>query len=449
MSYKFAAEKAETKVTSIDVQVGKTGILTPVANFEPVQLAGTTVKRASLHNFDEIDRLDVRVGDIVVIEKAGEIIPQVIEVKKEHRPKDAKPFKPPVKCPQCGSKVEKDEDGVYIRCVSSSCPAQLKEKLRYFAGRDQMDIENLGESLIEQLVDKRLVKDFADLYKLNVNTLANLERMADKSAWNIIDGIEKSKTRPLWRLIAALGILNVGTETAKIVADKFVSLDKIRNATLKELVNQLSEFKEPALPKIIYEHMSSPINKELIQTAIDINKNQPLWMFIKDLHIKSIAEKKSRKLAENFKSIDDFLNTTVDIEKLRERLQKNPVIPKSIYDYFHNEQNLIVIDELLSTGVSPSAPQENSSAILANKTFVVTGSLASLTRSQVELLITDNGGKVSSSVSKNTSFVLAGKDAGTKLDKAQELNIKIINEDDFLKLIDKKIQPKKKCTLWD
>jgi DNA ligase (NAD+) len=312
-----------------------------------------------------------------------------------------------------------------------------------------MDIENLGESLIEQLVDKKLVKNFADLYKLDVNTLANLERMADKSAWNIIDGIEKSKTRPLWRLIAALGILNVGTETAQIVADKFTSLDKIRNATLKELIQNLSEFKEPALPKIIYEHMSSPINKKTIQAAIDINKNEPLWMFIKDLHIKNIAEKKSQKLAKHFNSIDDFLNTTADIEKIRERLQKKPVIPKSIYDYFHNKQNLDVIDKLLAAGVSPSSPQEKSSAILANKTFVITGSLESLTRSQAEQLIKDNGGKVSSSVSQNTSFLIAGKDAGSKLDKAQELNIKIINEDEFLKLIDKNKQPKKERTLWD
>jgi DNA ligase (NAD+) len=173
ISYKFPAEQAQTKVESIDVQVGKSGILTPVANLSSVQLAGTTVKRASLHNFDELKRLDVRCGDTVVIEKAGEIIPQVVEVKKKLRPAGAVPFKIPKKCPNCGSSVAKDEDGVYIRCLNPDCLGQLKERLRYFAGRDQMDIENLGVALIEQLVETGLVKNFADLYKLQVSDLAS------------------------------------------------------------------------------------------------------------------------------------------------------------------------------------------------------------------------------------------------------------------------------------
>ena len=356
MSYKYAAEQAKTKVLSIAVQVGKTGILTPVANLEPVLLAGTTVKRASLHNFDEIDRLDVREGDTVIVEKAGEIIPQVIEVKMEYRHKDAKPFKPPHKCPVCGSKVEKDPAGVYIRCVSTSCPAQLKEKLRYFAGRDQMDIENLGPALIEQLVDKGLVKDFSDLYKLDVFRLLSLERMAQKSAQRVLDGIEKSKSQPLGRLLAALGILHVGEQNAEILASHFGSIEALKKTTEEEL------------------------------TALD---------------------------------------------------QIGPVLAKSIYEYFHNENNLKVIDKLIEAGVNTEQKKTKKSNKLDGKTFVVTGTLENFKRDEIEQTIKENGGKVSSSVSKNTDYVLAGAEAGSKLEKANQLGVKVITEKDFLKMIGK------------
>ncbi|MCX5633863.1 MAG: NAD-dependent DNA ligase LigA [Phycisphaerae bacterium] len=356
MSYKFAAEQAKTKVLSIDVQVGKTGILTPVANFEPVLLAGTTVKRASLHNFDEIDRLDVRVGDTVIIEKAGEIIPQVVEVKKEFRKTGAKSFSPPAKCPQCGAKVEKDEDGVYIRCISSNCPAQFKEKLRYFAGRDQMDIENLGPAIIDQLVDKKIVGDFADLYSLDVKTLAELERMAEKSAQNVVDGIEKSRTQTLDRLIAALGIRHIGIQNAEILAQHFGSIDEIRKATAEELS-----------------------------------------------HIDQIG----------------------------------PVLAKSIYEYFRDSNNLKIVDKLIAAGLNPQYTKSQQSDKLAGKTFVVTGTLANFSRSQIEQTIKENGGKLSSSVSKKTAYVLAGAEPGSKLDKAQQLGVKIINEEQFMKLIGK------------
>jgi len=237
ISYKFAAEQAETIVESIDVQVGKSGILTPVANLTPVQLSGTTVKRASLHNFDELNRLGVRCGDTVIIEKAGEIIPQVIEVKQELRPAGTKPFKTPKECPNCGSAVAKDEDGVYIRCLNPDCLGQLKERLKYFAGRGQMDIENLGTALIEQLVEAGLVKNFADLYKLQKPELIELERMAEKSAGNVIKAIEKSKIRPLWRFVTALGIRHIGAQSAQILAEYFGSLDAIMNATQEELAH--------------------------------------------------------------------------------------------------------------------------------------------------------------------------------------------------------------------
>ena len=353
ISYKFPAERVQTTVLSIDVQVGKTGILTPVANLSPVQLAGTTVKRASLHNFDEIDRLDVRVGDTVIIEKAGEIIPQVVEVKKEFRKAGAKSFSPPAECPECGSKVEKDENGVYVRCISSNCPAQLKEKLRYFAGRDQMDIENLGTALIEQLVDAGLVKNFADIYKLKKSQLVELERLADKSAQNIVDSIEKSKNRPLWRFIAALGIRHIGSQSAQILADHFGSLDELMNAG-----------------------------------------------------------------QETLGSVD----------------QIGPTMAKSIYDYFRDEKNRSIIEEL-KKAINLEHQKLTRSDKLAGKTIVVTGTLETLTRQQAEQAVKQAGGKTSSSVSKKTDFVLAGKEPGSKIDKAQQLGVKIIDEKHFLKLI--------------
>ena len=354
ISYKFPAEQAETVVKSIDVQVGKSGILTPVANLAPVQLAGTTVKRASLHNFDELNRLDVRCGDSVVIEKAGEIIPQVVEVKKALRPPGAAPFKIPQKCPNCGSAVAKDENGVYVRCINPNCLAQLKERLKYFAGRDQMDIETLGAALIEQLVDTGLVKNFADLYKLQKSQLTHLERMAEKSAGNVMESIEKSKDRPLWRFIAALGIRHIGGQSAQILAEHFSSLHILMNA---------------------------------------------------------------------------------DQETLAEIDQIGPTMAKSVYDYFRTPQNRSVINELLAAGVKPKQQKAKHTDKLAGKTIVVTGTLENFTRQQIEQAIRRAGGKASSSVSKKSDFVLAGKEAGSKLDKALKLGIKVINEKEFLEII--------------
>ena len=354
ISYKFPAERAETTVESIDVQVGKSGILTPVANLRPVQLSGTTVKRASLHNFDELNRLNVGVGDTVVIEKAGEIIPQVIEVKAKAAVNV--PFEIPKKCPSCGSAVAKDEDGVYIRCLNPDCLGRLKERVKYFAGRGQMDIENLGVALIEQLVDTGLVNNFADLYKLQKSQLIELERMAEKSAGNVIKAIEKSRTQPLWRLIAALGIRHIGSQSAQILTEQFGSLDALMSAGQEELAE-----------------------------------------------------------------ID----------------QIGPTMAESVYEYFRNSRNRMVIDQLLAAGVKPKQPQMKRSDKLAGKTIVVTGTLANFSRQQAEQMIRQAGGKASSSVSKKTDFVLAGKEAGSKLDKAQKLGVKVINENQFLDMIGK------------
>ncbi len=355
IAYKFPAERAETVVESIAVQVGKSGILTPVANLTPVQLSGTTVKRASLHNFDELQRLDVRPGDTVLIEKAGEIIPQVVEVKAESRREGAKPFEVPTKCPVCDTDVVKDEAGVYIRCPNPHCQGQLKERLRYFAGRGQMDIDRLGTSLIEQLVDRGLVEGFADLYRLTKDDLASLDRMAEKSAQNVLDGIEASKHRPLWRFLAALGIRHVGSQSAQILAEHFGSLEALRQAGQDEL------------------------------EAID---------------------------------------------------QIGPVMAESIYAYFREPRHQAIVDDLLAVGVQPQAETTKPRAgAFSGKTVVVTGSLENFTRQQTQQAIKDAGGKATSSVSRKTDFVLAGADPGSKLDKARELGVTIIDEKQFMEML--------------
>ncbi|MHC4204813.1 MAG: NAD-dependent DNA ligase LigA [Planctomycetota bacterium] len=362
ISYKFAAEQAETTVESIDVQVGKSGILTPVANLAPVLLAGTTVKRASLHNFDELKRLGVGQGDTVVIEKAGEIIPQVIEVKSKATA-NVPEFKIPETCPICGSAAVKDEDGVYIRCANRDCPGQLKERLKYFAGRGQMDIEHLGPALIDQLIEKGLVENFADLYKLSEAQLAGLERMAEKSAANVINAIEESKTRQLWRLIAALGIRHIGGQSAQILAEHFGSLSALMAAGQEELAE-----------------------------------------------------------------ID----------------QIGPTMAKSIFEYYNDPENRSVIEKLIAAGVKPEQPKTRRSPSgdtlqrgkLAGKTIVVTGTLENLSRQRAQQAIRQAGGKSSSSVSKKTDFVLAGENPGSKLDKARKLGIEVIDEKQFMKMIE-------------
>jgi DNA ligase (NAD+) len=354
ISYKFAAEQAETIVESIEVQVGKSGILTPVANLTPVQLSGTTVKRASLHNFDMLAKLDVRCGDTVVIEKAGEIIPQVIKVKKELRPAGTKPFELLKECPNCSSAVAKDKDGVYIRCLNPDCQGQLIERLKYFSGRGQMDIENLGTALIEQLVEAGLVKNFADLYKLQKPELIELERMAEKSADNVITAIEASKTRPLWRFIAALGIRHIGSQSARILAEHFGSLDKLMKATQEELA---------------------------------------------------------------------------DIDQI------GPTMAESVFKYFRDPKNQVVIEQLREAGLEPSRQQTKRSDKLAGKTIVVTGTLEKFTRQQIGQAIRQAGAKSSSSVSKKTDFVLAGNNPGSKLDKARALGVKVIDEKQFMAML--------------
>ncbi len=357
IAYKFPAETAQTKLVNIKIQVGKTGTLTPVAEMEPVPLAGTIVKRATLHNFEELERKDIRIGDIVEIQKAGEIIPQVIRPIIELRSQNAKPFPLPEVCPVCGSKVQKDPEGVYYRCISVDCPAQLKQKIQHFAQRRAMDIEGLGTALVEQLVDKGLVKNISDLYRLNKEQLVKLERMGNKSVENLLNAIEKSKNRPLSALLFGLGIRHVGQHLAEI-------------------------------------------------------------------------------LASYFKSIDDLMNA--DFDNLTKINEVGPVVAKSIKDFFSTKANIELIEDLKNLGVKTyetSVNERSVKNILAGKTFVITGTLKNYTRDQIEQQIKLFGGKVASSVSKNINFVLVGENPGSKFEKAKQLGVKTITEDEFMNMI--------------
>ncbi len=350
--------EAETRVLNITVNVGKTGTLTPVASLEPVQIAGTTVSNVSLHNAEEIERKDVQVGDAIVVEKAGKIIPHVVRVLKEKRTGGERKFVFPKKCPACGGRVENDEGGVYRRCVNPSCPAQLKERLLFWANRDAMDVEGLGEKLIEQLVDSGLVKSIPDLYRLTLEKLVALERMGEKSAQNLIDALAASKDRDLSRLLTGLAIRHVGTRTAEILAEQFNSMDRLLAAS-----------------------------------------------------------------AEDFEGVHEV----------------GPIMAASVHQFFANADNRALIAELRKLGLKmeSSLRPKPVSEQLAGKTFVVTGTMERYSRSEIESLIKQHGGRVSGSVSKKTDFVVAGAEAGSKLDKAQQLGVAVISESELEKLVAK------------
>ena len=355
MAYKFPAERKETILEDIIVQVGRTGVLTPVAVLKPIELAGSTVSRASLHNQDEIGRKGVKIGDHVLVEKAGEIIPQVVEAVKKKRNGSEKEFFMPKKCPACGSVVKKLKNEVALRCENMSCPAQLKERIRHFASKEAMDIEGMGDAVAAQLVDNKLVKDYGDIYVLKHEELANLDRMADKSAANLISAIEKSKSNSLARLVYGIGIRHVGARSAWILASRFKSLDRLAKAGIDELQG-------------IYEI--------------------------------------------------------------------GPVMAESIFNFFRTGENKKVIERLKSNGINTKEKDAGpKSGNIEGKNFVVTGSLESLSRQEIEELVRRLGGNASSSVSKNTDYVIAGKDPGSKLDKAKQLGVKIINETEFKRLI--------------
>jgi DNA ligase (NAD+) len=356
IAYKFPAERALTEVKDIVVGVGRTGAITPVAILQPVHLSGTTVSRASLHNFDEIARLDVRIGDKVYVEKSGEIIPKVISVAKEKRTGTEKEFVIPSRCPVCGSKLIRAHEEVALRCENIGCPAQLKEALLHFSSRDAMDIENMGEAIVNQLVDKTMIKDYGDIYYLKLGDVKSLDRMAEKSAQNLISAIEASKSQDLHRLIYGLGIRHIGEHTAWILTNHFGSLESLGRASLEELIG-----------------------------------------------------------------ISDM----------------GPVMAESVYNFFQSKENLKIIKKLKDAGLNMKmslAPQQEGP--LAGKSVVITGTLKSFSRSEAEEIVRRSGGNPSSSVSKNTDFLVAGDEAGSKLDKAKSLGVKIISEDEFKKMLE-------------
>ncbi|MFI5460920.1 MAG: NAD-dependent DNA ligase LigA [Isosphaerales bacterium] len=353
IAFKYEAEQAVTKLLGINVQVGKTGKLTPVADLEPVVLAGTTVKRATLHNADELARKDIKIGDAVVIQKAGEIIPQVVRVETGARKGTERAFHFPQTCPSCGAPVERSGDEVDYYCTNppSRCRDQLKEWLRWYAHRDAMDIDGLGEKLIDQLVEKKLVTNLADLYRLDAPTLAGLERMGKKSADNLVHELDVSKGRTLDRLLTGLTIRHVGTRMAEVIAARVQTLDQLRGMTLPEL---------ESIPEV------------------------------------------------------------------------GPIVAASVHDYFRDSENQQLLDDLAAVGVHPEPFQPPLSSggklVFAGKTFVLTGTLPKRSRAEAETLIKQHGGKVSGSVSKMTSYVLAGEDPGSKIEKARQLGIAVIDE---------------------
>jgi DNA ligase (NAD+) len=352
LAFKFQPKQETTKIQDIIVQVGRTGALTPVAVMEPVKVGGVEVSRATLHNQDEIDKKDVRIGDTVVIQRAGDVIPEVVQVIESKRTGKEKKFRMPSKCPVCAAEVIKEE--AIHRCIGLDCPAQLKGRIKHFASKRAMDIEGLGVKLIDQLVDKGLVKDVADIYYIEKEQLIELERMADKSAQNIIDAIEASKTKPLSKFLYALGVRQVGETTAE-------------------------------------------------------------------------------DLSRRFSRLDDFFHLSE--EDLREVEGIGPEVSASVYQFFRDKKNKESIERLKKAGVTVIEPKVKRKAKLAGKTFVFTGALKFFERDEARNIVESLGGMTASSVSKKVDFVVVGEDPGSKFDKAKELGIKTLTEEEFKKMI--------------
>jgi len=355
IAYKYAARAAITKLEGVRWQVGRTGKLTPVAELSPVPIGGTTVRNATLHNVDEIERLGVKIGDYVQVERGGDVIPKVAKVieDKDH-PRGTEKIEVPDKCPVCGTKVVRTEGEVDYRCVNANCPAKLQGTILHFASRGVMNIDGMGESLVNQLIDHGMVKNVADIYNLTKKDLLSLERFADKSAQNILDEIENSKKLQLERVIYGLGIRFVGERTAQFLAEHFGSMDALANAT---------------------------------------------------------------------------------VEQLEEVDEVGPRIAESIAEFFSNPANRKLVERLGKAGLAFKGQKKERGTKLAGKTFVLTGTLAKYTRDEAKKMIEDAGGKVTASVSKKTDYVVAGADAGSKLDKAKELGVRVIDEREMEKLV--------------
>ena len=355
IAYKYPPEQKETKLIDIVCNVGRTGVITPLAILEPVQVAGSTISKTTLHNEDFIKEKELKIGDIVVIQKAGDVIPEIVKVLKEKRNGQEKEFKMPEKCPVCGAKTVRFEGEAAIRCTGTECPAKLYRNLVHFVSREAMNIDGLGENIIDQLLSKKLISNIADIYKLSLDDIASLKKNGTKFATNLINSIENSKKNDLYRLLTALGINHIGAKASKVLAKKFKTIDNLMVASFEELSN-----------------------------------------------------------------IEDI----------------GPIMAKSIVDFFEERQTKDLIEKLKQAGVNTeSLEKEEQNQKFEGLTFVLTGSLEKYTRQEATELIEKFGGKVSSSVSKKTDYLLAGEDAGSKLTKAQSLDVKIISEEEFEKMI--------------
>ncbi|MCK4298483.1 MAG: NAD-dependent DNA ligase LigA [Planctomycetes bacterium] len=437
VAYKYAPEVATTRLRNIVLQVGKSGIVTPVAELEPVFVSGTTVKRATLHTAGKIEEKDIRIGDMVRIKKAGEIIPYVMGVVEEERTGKEKEFAMPDTCPSCGGPVVRPENDKYYRCINVQCPAQIKERLRFYAHRNAMDIDGLGPAVIDQLVDGGLVRDFGDLYGLTLDDLVGLERMAEKSAENLLLAIEESKRRPLARLIAALAILHVGSTVADLLVKHFPSLDKLASANRYELYPDLKIEKiGQKSAENIAKFLVSPRNQELIQEVKA--KGGSVEERIRALEIPGLTGQQAKALAGHFGAFEAFVETAPERFSLKARIEGlGNEIGEAVYNFFHNPANLKVIEKLREAGVNMEAerPEAPAGPDLSGLAFVITGSLKGLTRREAEEAIHARGGKASSSVSRKTDYVVVGEDPGSKLDKARSLGVKTISEAEFRKLL--------------
>lgn len=354
IAYKFPAKQATTKLLGISWQVGRTGILTPVAHLEPVNLAGSTISRCTLHNEDEIKKKSLRIGDTVIVEKGGDVIPKIVKAVETKRSGKEKEITIPRECPVCHAKTIRFEDESAIRCTNASCPAQVQAMIEHFAGRTAMDIEGLGTALVEQLISRKIIKDYADIYFIKKEQLAEMERMGEKSAQNLINAIENSKKRDLHELIFALGIRHVGSHIAELLADKYNILDGLISAPLEELES-----------------------------------------------IFGIGE----------------------------------VVAKSIYYFFKEGKNLAIIDKLKKAGVNTKLLKKIKNNILNGKIFIFTGELESFTREEAEQIVKEKGGRITSSVSKKTNYVVVGKNPGSKYEKAKKTKVTILSEEEFKKMI--------------
>lgn len=354
IAYKYPAERKETKIVDIITNVGRTGVITPLAILETVRIAGSNVSRATLHNIDYIKEKDIRIGDFVIIEKAGDIIPAVVEVNKDKRTGDEKEFFMPEYCPACGAEVVREDGEAACRCTGVSCPAQRVRNIIHFVSKPAMDIDGLGPSIIEQMAEKNMIKTAADLYYLKAEDISNMDKLGDKSAQNLLNSLEKSKTNPLYRLINGLGIRHIGEKAAKILAKEYKTIENLIKATKDELIQ-----------------------------------------------------------------LEDIGDKMAD----------------SVVNFFEQEQNIEFLKRLKSAGVNCVEDTSNTGSLFSGMIFVLTGTLSKYTRSEVSEIIEKLGGKTSSSVSKKTTYVLAGTEAGSKLIKAEQLGVKIISENEFEQMI--------------